>query len=444
MDYGFVRGSDYHSRDNDGKLVTSIDKYRSYLLIIDKKSRYIWIFLTRNKDPPIQQVKSLLSIFKPCGLSTITTDQGGELASSKKFIAMVSSTPYILTPTGAYCSAQNGLAETPNKHLAQIMRNLLYSAGLGSQFWSYALRHSVYLKNRWPHSSIGYMTPFEALHGTKPNLSHLRIFGSIVHIKSAEKRYMKLDNITTEGLFMPYTGSDKVIIAVDKQGLNERRCTHVSYDEAHMSTTSKHIPPMGTVLQQAGFHAQTIEKPISINATIKIKLLSENATMPHKGTPGSAAYDIYSAQSISIPPKSQLLIHTKIAIELPDNHYGQLKSRSGLAFKHQIHVQAGVIDSDYRGEVKVLLSNESNIPFQVTTGSRIAQLLILTLPECMFEETDQLSDTIRNKAGFGSTGTNKITFPTDTFDALPPPTAAAAKIQDDIGDIFDNENTKIM
>ena len=186
MDYGFVRGSDYTARDNDGKLVTSIDKYRAYLLIIDRKSRYIWIFLTKTKEPPLLQVKSLLSIFKPCSISRITTDQGGELASSKKFVDLIASTNYILTPTGSYSSAQNGLAETPNKHLAQIMRNLLYSAGLGSHFWSYAMRHSVYLKNRWPHSSINYMTPYEALHGVKPNLSHLRIFGSIVHIKSSD------------------------------------------------------------------------------------------------------------------------------------------------------------------------------------------------------------------------------------------------------------------
>ena len=186
MDYGFVRGSDYTARDNDGKLVTSIDKYRAYLLVIDRKSRYIWIFLTKTKEPPLLQVKSLLSIFKPCPISRITTDQGGELASSKKFVDLIASTNYILTPTGAYSSSQNGLAETPNKHLAQIMRNLLYSEGLGSQFWSYAMRHSVYLKNRWPHSSINYMTPYEALHGVKPNLSHLRIFGSIVHIKSSD------------------------------------------------------------------------------------------------------------------------------------------------------------------------------------------------------------------------------------------------------------------
>ena len=81
-------------------------------------------------------------------------DQDGELAKSSEFAKAIESCGYILTPTGAYTSAQNGLAEKPNKDLAQIMRNLLYSTGLGSEFWSYALRYTVYLKNRWPHTSL--------------------------------------------------------------------------------------------------------------------------------------------------------------------------------------------------------------------------------------------------------------------------------------------------
>ena len=66
MDFGFVRGSDWKKKDNDGKLVTSIDNYRSYLLIIDRASRYIWIFLTKTKHPPISQVQHFLQRFKGC------------------------------------------------------------------------------------------------------------------------------------------------------------------------------------------------------------------------------------------------------------------------------------------------------------------------------------------------------------------------------------------
>ena len=193
MDYGFVRGSDWSAKDNDGKLVTSVDKYRAYLLIIDESSRYIWIYLTRTKSPPLEQVQGLLKRFDQYKYATIMTDQGGELAKSNDFKQLCNNYNYIVQPTGAYASKQNGMAEKPNKDLAQIMRCLLFSAGLDSRFWSYALRHAVYLKNRWPHASKQWKTPYELLHNTKPNLSHLRVFGALCNVKSSAKRYMKLD-----------------------------------------------------------------------------------------------------------------------------------------------------------------------------------------------------------------------------------------------------------
>jgi hypothetical protein len=82
MDFGFVRGSDWKKKDSDGKTVTSIDGNRAYLLVIDRATRYIWIFVTKTKHPPITQVAGLLSKFE--GLhqnATVTTDLGGELGS---------------------------------------------------------------------------------------------------------------------------------------------------------------------------------------------------------------------------------------------------------------------------------------------------------------------------------------------------------------------------
>ena len=129
------------------------------------------------------------------------------------------------------------------------MRNLLYSAGLGSEFWSNALRHTVYLKNRWPHSSLSWKTPYEALNGTKPNLSSIRVFGSIAHIKTKVRRYMKLDTMSNDGLFMTYTGTNKNVYVVNKDGSNEHISTHVAFDEAHISSTNIQLPPMDTILQ---------------------------------------------------------------------------------------------------------------------------------------------------------------------------------------------------
>jgi transposase InsO family protein len=135
MDFGFGRGSDWKKKDSDGKTVTSIDGYRYYLLFIDCASCYIWIFLTKTKQPPVSQVQGFLQCFK--GLhrnATITTDSGGELAKSIAFRKIIKDADYTLHTTGTYSSAQNGMAEKPNQDLARIMRALLYSSDLGSQY----------------------------------------------------------------------------------------------------------------------------------------------------------------------------------------------------------------------------------------------------------------------------------------------------------------------
>ena len=116
----------------------------------------------------------------------------------------------------------------------------------------------------------------------------------------------------------------------------------------------------------------------------------------------SAGYDMYSAHTITIPPKTQQLISTDVAMAIPMGYFGMLKLRSGLALKNNIHVQAGIIDSDYRGEIKILLINESNEDFQVKQGMRIAQLIILHSPEIDFEQVKELTTTSRNIGGFGS------------------------------------------
>ena len=134
---------------------------------------------TKRKTPPIQELRDLLTKLQTKVTSTyktITTDLGGELAKSTAFrnMLMEDNIKYVLKTTGAHSSAQNGLAEKPNQDLARTMRCMLYGAGLSSKYWSYALRHAVYLKNRIPHTSLQYVTPYEKLMLQKPDLSKLR------------------------------------------------------------------------------------------------------------------------------------------------------------------------------------------------------------------------------------------------------------------------------
>ena len=155
MDFGFVRGSEYRVKQEHGPTTTSIDEFNSYLIIVDRVTRYIWVFLTTSKSPPINLAQRVLNKFKSVNEHrTVRTDQGKELGRSAKFQAMVENEKFTLELTGSDASAQNGVAESPNKYLGNMMRCLLHSAGLGPEYWSYALIHAVYIKNRLPHTHI--------------------------------------------------------------------------------------------------------------------------------------------------------------------------------------------------------------------------------------------------------------------------------------------------
>lgn len=143
---------------------------------------------------------------------------------------------------------------------------------------------------------------------------------------------------------------------------------------------------------------------------VKIKLLDHfrGLNLPEYKTFGSAGLDLQAAnfENILIKPNSVALIPTGISIELPLGYEAQVRSRSGLALKNQIVVlnSPGTIDSDYRGEISVILMNFSHKDFFVERGMRIAQLVISKYEHVNFVESDNLSDSERSSGGFGSTG----------------------------------------
>ena len=148
MDYGFVRGSDFKETQN-GQTITSIDGFNSYLLIIDRATRYTWIFLQSTKEPPLTVIKLILAKFKTTNPHrTVRTDQGGELEGSIAFKQLLAhdDLQFSLELTGADASAQNGRCENPNRIYGQMMRCMIHSAGLGPAYWSYALIYAAYIK----------------------------------------------------------------------------------------------------------------------------------------------------------------------------------------------------------------------------------------------------------------------------------------------------------
>jgi len=134
-----------------------------------------------------------------------------------------------------------------------------------------------------------------------------------------------------------------------------------------------------------------------------IKLLSKNAVYPSQGTLGSAGVDLHSIEDYSINPHQSELIRTGIAIAIPDSFVGLIWDRSHLAMRG-LHCFAGVIDSDYRGEINVLLYNNTDVNQQIGVKYRVAQLLIQPVYSPIWHLVSTLSETLRGNQGFGSTG----------------------------------------
>lgn len=137
---------------------------------------------------------------------------------------------------------------------------------------------------------------------------------------------------------------------------------------------------------------------------IKFKKINPAATAPSRGSAQSAALDLYACQELEVAPGQQALVETGIVMAIPHGYWGNIRDRSGLAVKHGLHVMAGVIDSDYRGEIKVALVNLGKENYKIKSGDRIAQMIIAKHEEPVMEETEELEETVRGEGSFGSTG----------------------------------------
>ena len=146
-----------------------------------------------------------------------------------------------------------------------------------------------------------------------------------------------------------------------------------------------------------------------MNISIEIKKLDERAIIPTYGTDFSAGADIYALldEPITIAPGETKLIHTGLAIAIPEGFVGLNFARSGMATKRGLAPanKVGVIDSDYRGEVMVALYNQGSVAQTVEHGDRIAQMVFVPYYTAQFVLKDELSETLRGAGGFGSTGT---------------------------------------
>ena len=136
---------------------------------------------------------------------------------------------------------------------------------------------------------------------------------------------------------------------------------------------------------------------------VNFKKLHPEATVPTYGTEYAAAFDLYALEDVTAP--SRAVVKTGLAFEIPKGCAMFIKPRSGLAFNQGVEAFQGTIDSDYRGEVKVLLTtSDTEQDITVKKGDRIAQAIVIPVPMITFQEASELSDTSRGAQGFGHTG----------------------------------------
>jgi dUTP pyrophosphatase len=139
---------------------------------------------------------------------------------------------------------------------------------------------------------------------------------------------------------------------------------------------------------------------------MKVKIISESVLpLPKYQTQGSAGMDLMSNETINIPPNMVYAVDTGISIELPFGYEAQVRTRSGMSLKDIVVNNApGTIDSDFRGRIRVILKNQSNVPYRVTMGDRIAQLVVAKVEKVEWVEADSMTETLRGERGFGSSG----------------------------------------
>lgn len=159
--------------------------------------------------------------------------------------------------------------------------------------------------------------------------------------------------------------------------------------------------------------------------TLRIKLLSENATIPTRNNPTDSGLDLYAAEDVIIEPGETVIVKTDVAIELDSGYEAQIRPRSGVTAKTKLRVQLGTVDADYRGNVGIIVDNISQVgnedsginyidgtpkqyvstTYKVRKGDKLAQLVVVPIGLPSVEVIDELNDTARGNSGFGSSGT---------------------------------------
>jgi len=242
--------------------------------------------------------------------------------------------------------------------------------------------------------------------------NQIQILDTVLHVPTLNTPLLSVkQHCTKQGCYF-YAANNLVILAFPNQVYNIKMKEEIFVDYSHPSkeelVAMNHSPPK-TSTPSSFKSAKKVQ--CSTTATSKpqvnIKRLKQNAQIPTQATTGSAGYDLFAYTETSIPPGTRKKISTQISIAIPGGYYGRIAPRSGLSLQHSIDIAAGVIDSDYRGEVFPKVVNNSNKTFHVKKNTKIAQIIFTRTDSLTLEELDDLDITKRMHGGFGSTDDKK-------------------------------------
>jgi hypothetical protein len=224
--------------------------YKAYLLIIDRRTRYVWVFLTKDKSPPLEIMTSWFREFgnKRSTNNILRTDNGGELAGHEGFRKLCAANNYMVQSTAADASYQIGMVERPHRHAGEVVRKLLHNANLPARYWPYALLHWALLWNITSHRQIE-TTPYESVTGVRPNIARLRVFGCKVIVRRLGDRPNKVEYHVNEGYFLGYTATLDNILYHNIATSRMAKAPSATFDEACFTRT--HLTPGGKRLAQA-------------------------------------------------------------------------------------------------------------------------------------------------------------------------------------------------
>ena len=153
----------------------------------------------------------------------------------------------------------------------------------------------------------------------------------------------------------------------------------------------------------AGF-CDRLSKGNIMTCNLKVKRIDKDLPLPRYSRDGDACLDLYTSVSGTVMRENALIVPTGLAVQIPQGYVGVVRGRSGNSFKYQIELHNGIIDSNFRGEIKLNVFNTSKFNYSFRAGDRLAQLLILPIPQVNVIEVDELEETNRGAKGFGSSG----------------------------------------